>query len=236
MGDEVDRESRGLSRREALSTAGKAVIGGMAIAAGTGGAAAADEGVDSTSVDAGPAGTSTAEFRGRVLQRGSNGEVLTTFGYLTRLVGASNSALFAGDPHNESTALFTLYAQPTLVARVLDENVHAVDLAGDLDIYQRRAPGAHFDDPASFKQGALVARYSFQLQDILAVFSPGKGIPTLNGDMTQVEAGQLSGPLAGKRFGRKNQRRRMYATGLGTLTDPATLNASLELAGNWTAD
>jgi predicted PhzF superfamily epimerase YddE/YHI9 len=31
-------------------------------------------------------------------------------------------------------------------------------------------------------------------------------------------------------------RLRMFATGLGTLTDPVTLNAQLEIAGNWSIE
>lgn len=231
-----ERERRGVSRREVLGTAGKAAVGAAAIAAGTGAASVADAGGRGNTVGDAPRGTTTAEFRGRVLQRGSNGEVLTTLGYLTRLDGVPTSALFASDTHNESTALFTLYSEPRMVDRVLDQNVHAVDLQGYLDVYQRNEAGADFDDPSSFTAGTRVARFNFQAQDILAVFSPGHGIPTLNGDMEQLEAGQLSDPLSKRRFGRKGQRQRLFATGLGTLTDPATLNASLELAGNWTAD
>ena len=37
------------------------------------------------------------------------------------------------------------------------------------------------------------------------------------------------------RFGAVDQRLRLFATGLGFLVDPQTLNANLEIAGNWTA-
>jgi hypothetical protein len=54
--------------------------------------------------------------------------------------------------------------------------------------------------------------------------------------MRQTAAHGLSGPLAGHRFGRIGARLRMFATGLGTLTDPVTLNAQLEIAGNWSVE
>ena len=103
-------------------------------------------------------------------------------------------------------------------------------------MYQRDNPGASFDDPASFRVGRPVARYEMTLQDVLRVFATAKGLPTLTGDMRQTAAHRLSGPLAGRRFGRVGARLRMFATGLGTLTDPVTLNAQLEIAGNWSVE
>jgi predicted PhzF superfamily epimerase YddE/YHI9 len=84
--------------------------------------------------------------------------------------------------------------------------------------------------------GTPVARYDLTLQDVLAVYATAKGLPTLTGDMRQTAADALSGPLSGFRFGRVGTRLRMFATGLGTLTDPVTLNAQLEIAGNWSIE
>jgi hypothetical protein len=81
-----------------------------------------------------------------------------------------------------------------------------------------------------------VALYDLVLQDVLAVYAAGKGIPTLTGDMVQTVGRRLSGDLAGKTFGRAGLRLRFFATGLGTLTDPVTLNADLEVAGNWSIE
>ena len=75
-----------------------------------------------------------------------------------------------------------------------------------------------------------MARYDLTLQDVLAVFAPGKGLPTLTGEMRQTFAGRVG---RGVDFGRPNEVLRMFATGLGTLVDPVTLNADLEIAGNW---
>jgi hypothetical protein len=105
-----------------------------------------------------------------------------------------------------------------------------------MTVYQRSSPGADFADPASFKVGTPVGRFALSLQDVLAVFAPGKGLPTLTGDMRQTDAARLAGPLAGRGFGQRGQRLRLFATGLGTLVDPVTLNALLEIAGSWTAE
>jgi hypothetical protein len=81
-----------------------------------------------------------------------------------------------------------------------------------------------------------VARYDLTLQDVLAVFAAGQGIPTLTGDMVQTAAQALSGSLAGRTIGHRGTRLRMFATGLGKLVDPVTLNAQLEIAGNWVTE
>ena len=68
------------------------------------------------------------------------------------------------------------------------------------------------------------------------MFSPGKGLPTLTGDMAQSFSGMLGGGLSGKRFGLAGLNLRLFATGLGTLIDPATSNSLLEIAGNWVTE
>lgn len=224
-----------VSRRRMLTTAaGGAVAGGIGLAAAS--SAEADAAIVRTVVGTGPRGTIGVEFRGRIRQSGSSGALFTSLGYLTRATHTKRSQLFAGTPHNESTALLTAYATGDLQARVLDQSVHSLDIVGTLAIHQRRDPGAHFDDPSSFRVGPVVARYDLVLQDVLAVYAAGKGIPTLTGDMLQTVGRRLSGNLAGKTFGRTGLRLRFFATGLGTLTDPVTLNADLEIAGNWSIE
>jgi hypothetical protein len=222
------------SRRSLIAGAGAAVAAGVAAAA----AAPADNALGEmvrSGVAVGPAGGTVAEFRGRIAQTGSSGGHFSAIGFLTRLRGAHSSDLFAGTTTSVHTALFTLVAKGALTARVLDQSVHALDIAGKLTVYQRRRPGAHFNAPGSFTVGRAVASFAMTLQDVLAVFAPASGIPTLTGDMRQNAARELRGGLTDNRFGRLDQRLRMYATGLGMLTDPVTLNAELEIAGNWAA-
>jgi hypothetical protein len=182
----------------------------------------------------GPNDATVAEFRGRIAQTGDSGEHFLATGFLTRLNGARESDLFAGAP-SVKTALFTLYATGQLKNRVLDMSVHALDIVGTLTVYQRPSPGATFTDPRSFRQGHAVAAFTLTLQDVLTVFAPATGLPTLTGDMRQTSAAVLRAGLAGKHLGVVKQRLRLFATGLGMLTDPKTLNAELEIAGNWTA-
>ena len=227
-GSEDSTRRSGVSRRQAVAGT---VVGGLGLAAIPGEAEAT-----STSVGSGRRGEATVEFRGRIDQTGAAGQQFTSYGFLTRAHHTRRSDLFSGSPHDVSTALLTAYAVGDLSARVLDMSVHSLDIVGTLTVYQRAHPGADFTDPDSFKVGKAVARYDLRLQDILAVYAEAKGIPTLTGDMHQTAAKALGGPLEGKVFGRRGNRMRMFATGLGTLVDPVTLNAQLEIAGNWSVE
>lgn len=217
----------GLTRRS-LVAAG--VAGGLGV--GVAAPAEASPGHAGT----GPSGSTVVEFRGRIDQTGPAGEAFASYGYLTRMTHSQPADLFAGTPHNDTTALLTVFARGDLRARVLDVAVHSLDIVGTMTIYQRDQAGAHFDDPASFREGRVVGRFDVLLQDILAVYAAGQGLPTLTGDMVQTRARALSGPLQGLTFGRRGSRLRMFATGLGKLIDPVTLNAQLEIAGNWSAE
>jgi hypothetical protein len=148
---------------------------------------------------------------------------------------AKRNGLFHGTPLSESTALLTAYATGELHARTVDVAVHSLDIVGTMTVYQRKQPGANFNNPASFKAGTVVARYNMTLQDGLTVFATDSGLPTLTGDMVQTAAHALSGPLAGQTFGRRGTRLRFFATGLGHKTGPAP-HAELEIAGNWSIE
>jgi len=219
-----------ISRRQVMTAS--AVVAGVGLASVP---ARAEAGTGGQAVSLGATGTTTVEFRGRVVQSGSSGQSFTSFGYLIRASHADDSGLFDGTPLSEATALLTAYATGDLQARTVDMSVHALDIVGTMTVYQRKQPGASFDDPSSFRVGTPVARYDMRLQDVLTVFALDTGLPTLTGDMLQTAAHALSGPLAGQTFGQQGTRLRFFATGLGNKTDPAP-HAQLEIAGNWSIE
>ena len=226
-----ESESLRPTRRSVLTGAGLAIAGGVAATAGAASAAAAPP------VGVGhPAQGTAVEFRGRITQSGTSGQDFTALGILTALAGARVSDLFEGTTTTIASALFTLAANGSLVSRVLDQSVHALDIAGTLSVYQRPHGGADFGQPGSFTAGTEVGRFDLALQDVLAVFAPARGLPTLSGDMRQTKSAGLAGSLSGRRFGVSGQRLRMLATGIGQLVDPVTLNAELEVAGNWSLE
>jgi hypothetical protein len=228
--DEDEQVDSGLSRRQVMAAG---VVGGVGVATA---AARAEAAGSEDEVGLGERGATTVEFRGRIDQSGASGQTFTSYGYLIRASHARTSALFGGSPRNESTALLTAYAAGDLSARILDMSVHSLDIVGVMTIYQRSHPGADFNHPSSFRVGTPVARYDLRLQDVLAVFATAQGIPTLTGDMLQTVAHPLTGALSGRTFGRRGARNHFFATGLGRLTDPVTLNAQLEIAGNWSIE
>jgi hypothetical protein len=214
---------RALTRRTVLTGAGAAVAGlGLAAAPG------ADAATGTVAV--GLSSATVVEFRGRIYQTGSAGEKFASRGFLTAVEGLTAGDLFAGPATSVDTALFSVTATGDLTARVLDRQVHALDIVGQLRVRQRSSAGLNFDRPATFGEGTLVALYDLVLQDALAVIADASGIPTLTGDMTQAGTHLLANGL---QFGTKGERLRLFATGLGQLIDPVTLNAELEIVGNW---
>lgn len=227
--------ARRVSRRALITTSAvttSAVAAGVALPSV---AAQADTAAGGLAVSLGKPGAMTVEFRGRVVQSGATGQSFTSFGYLIRASRAKRDGLFHGTPLSEATALLTAYAAGELHARTVDVSVHSLDIIGTLTVYQRKHPGASFDHPASFRVGTPVARYDMRLQDVLTVFATDTGLPTLTGDMLQTAAHALSGPLAGRTFGRRGTRLRFFATGLGHRTDLAP-HSELEIAGNWSIE
>jgi len=223
----------GMSRRHLLTAGLAAASAGLA---GVPTASASDE-RSHRSIGIAGEGSTAVEFRAHLNQTGPTGEHFIAFGYLTRVEGASDSELFAAQEQDETTALLTAFASGDLSRRIHDGSVHSIDIEGSLTIYQRPVPGASWDDPTSFQFGDQVATFQVRLQDVLTVFAPGKGLPTLNGDMEQTLADELGGRGRGRgpRFGHVGARARLLATGLGTLVDPVALNSHLEMAGNWSS-
>ena len=226
-----DTTAGGMSRRQLLTASLAAASAGLASVP----AASAGDGPSRRSIGIASEGSTAVEFRAHLDQTGPTGEHFIAFGYLTRVEGASDSELFSTHQQDETSALLTAFASGDLSRRIHDGSVHSIDIEGSLIVYQRPVPGASWDDPTSFKFGDPVATFKVTLQDVLTVFAPGKGLPTLNGDMEQTSADQLGGRGRGPTFGHVGARARLLATGLGTLVDPVALNSNLEMAGNWSS-
>jgi hypothetical protein len=229
-GPEDSAPDRAISRRQILTSGLAAAGAGLApIKAAT---------PDDSSTYGPTSGSdvgATTEFRARFSQTGPAGEHFIAYGYLTAASGLTDDDLFAGLPLSDATALVTAYAVGELARRTVDQSVHSLDIEGSLTVYQRSLPGASFDDPDSFHVGTPVARFDITLQDIVTVFAPGKGLPTLTGYLRQTFAAHLDGPGRRRTFGQKGAEARLFATGIGTLLNPETFNSALEMAGSWTS-
>jgi hypothetical protein len=227
-----------VSRRDVLTGAG-AVAAGIVTALSAAPAYAESDG-DSGLIGIDKPGVSAGEFRSWILQSGFSGEKFVSFGFLTKVSGITSEDLFASVTHDETTALFTFYSEGALQQRAFGVNVHTLDVVGTLVIYQRSTPGASASNPASFQVGTPVAQFALTLQDVLTVFSPGRGLPTLTGDMQQTAAGRVAGvrksSAAGAPFGRVGMRARLLSTGFAQRPNPATFDTQSEMSGNWTVE
>ena len=226
--------ARAMSRRDLLTGAGAVAAAVGLGASGTAEPADAAPAEHAGRVGIDKPGVNAGEFKSWIRQGGSNGEAFVSFGFLTKLAGATDDDLFTSEPHNEASALLTVYAEGALQQRVFGQNVHTLDVVGTLTVYERSAPGASAGDPTSFQVGTPVAQFALTLQDVLTVFAPGRGLPTLSGDMHQTQVGHLAG--VGKHFGRLGMPARVLATGIGQRPNPSTFDTSFEMAGNWTSE
>jgi hypothetical protein len=224
-------EPAGVSRRRVLSGAGVALAGGVvAGAAATVAGAPLAGATGSGGVASGRSGTTAVELLCRITQDGSD---FSGLGFLTSVAGLDPSSLFAGDgPRDQAHALYIVTATGSLVARSVDGAVHALDIAGRLEVYLRGRSGASLDDPSSSTSNRRLARYALTLQDVLTVVAPGTGLPVLSGTAEQTEAGSVNG----RRFGAVGLELRFGATGLGTRhdtgTDVSNAQADLTVAGS----
>ena len=88
----------------------------------------------------------------------AEGGALLDAGYFLHLQGVDGE-LFSGAP-GEGTAYLTFLADPFTATNVVNGDITlGMDAVGDFAVYLNRAPGATFDDPASFGAGEEVARF-----------------------------------------------------------------------------
>jgi hypothetical protein len=84
------------------------------------------------------------------------------YGYLSYIRGLS---VFSGAAQNETTALFTFFADAATPRVIPNGPLRIVTRVGTLTIYRDPSTNGHFDRPASFRDGApvLVARFRQQV-------------------------------------------------------------------------
>jgi hypothetical protein len=173
-------------------------------------------------------GQNAFEYLGHVDQ---NGDAFTYFGYLTAIFGLKVSQLFAGKPHDETTARFTFFGTAKLTSRAVHDNVFAIHAGGTLRYYFSPDGGASFLHPASFHAGTRVAVDEATFHDVLSVTAPDTGTPNLTAFLERKAAPKFALSGTTYRFGHIGLLARSTATGLGTKLDP-TPKATLTLAGD----
>ena len=179
-------------------------------------------------------GSGNYQFVGRIDQVGTQ---FTAYGYLYDIQGLSPHEVFE-DPSNpaETTAHFTYYATATLSSRaVLADAVRslfALDSVGEITFYYQATPEANFADPESFTNGAAVTTATVQLQDILTVTAPNRGLANGSGEFKVVTAAQFELGDETVRFGRPGNSWRVSTFGDAVRTDAIIPESSVLLAGD----
>jgi hypothetical protein len=218
-----DSESTRTSRRDVLraGAAGAAVAAG-AVALPSAAAHAAPGDSDAVAVS----------FVGRIDQ---NALDLVGYGFPTSIEGIPATALF-GEAFDltEAATRLTVTGTFTLERRAIRGPVFDLDGSGTLAIRLLDAPGANFEEPATFAAGTVVAEYATRLHSTLTVIAPDTGVPVLSGELVQTAADDFSLDGAWYRIGSVGTTLSMSATGLGTRTDAEAPQAFLEIAAQLT--
>lgn len=179
-------------------------------------------------------GSGNYQFVGRIDQVGTQ---FTGYGYLYDIQGLPPNELFTDplDP-SETTAHFTYYATATLSSRaVLADAVRALfalDSVGEITFYYQSTPDASFDDPESFASGTAITTAEVQLQDILTVTAPNRGLANGSGEFKVVTAAQFEFGGDAVRFGRPGKTYRVSTFGDAVRTDASIPESSVLLAGD----
>jgi hypothetical protein len=170
-----------------------------------------------------------AETVGEVAQ---DANAITGYGYLTRLAGVRDGALFTGAPHGEATARITFFAQ----IEVREHFAHGVLVAsvgfGTLAFHLAEG-GGDFASPGSFARGPRIASFSARLRNVATVVAPNEAVTTIEGEL--VQRGGRAFRLGGhrSRIGRRGVRLRLSATGQGMRTRPVPPQAVFDVAGRF---
>jgi hypothetical protein len=200
----------------AVVTAGGVALPSAAVARATGGVAGTQPGA--------------LAFSG-VMGIDQEGAEFTGYGFLDEVAGIPGEVLF-GDvlDRTEALARLTITGAVTLEQRTIRANVFVLDAVGTLELFSLDAPGASFDDPATFASGTAVAGYSVTLHDVLTVIAPNQGLPVLTGELIQTAASDFMLDDAWYRIGSPGARLTLAGTGLGTRSDADLPRAHLDLA------
>jgi hypothetical protein len=215
----VERAPRGLTRRTALAGAG-----GLAGRAAPAPAAHAQH---TRRLGVAGRGRAAAEVVGRIVQ---DGLAVTGHGFLTRLAGLPDEAVFRGGDRSEAGSRFTFTADTVVSDRFIRGSLFSATLTGTVAFYLD-AGGGDFGDSATFADGRRIATFDTRIQNVLTVIGPDQALTTIEAELTQRSAPifRLDGQRA--QLGRRGMRTRMWASGPGSRTDAAAPRAVFEIAG-----
>jgi hypothetical protein len=209
----------GLTRRTVLVGAG-ALAGGAAVAPGAQAQAVRRLGLPG-------AGAAAAEVVGQIVQ---DGLAVTGHGFLTRLSGVPDSAMFRGTDRSATGARFTFTAATEVRDRFVRSGLFSATLVGTVAFFLD-GQGGDFAVPATFADGRRIATFDVRIQNVLTVIGPDQAVTTLQAELTQRTAPRFPLDGARARYGRRGLRSVLWATGPGTRSDATAPRAVFEVGG-----
>lgn len=176
------------------------------------------------------AGRVAWHFVGQIDQDGTD---FTAYGFLTRVDGLDESALFTGDDRNEDTAVFSVVMESSEATRTKLNNVTVVDVNGSATVYFDENPSRTFGDPDTFRRGTAVVNGTVTGQNILNIDPENrdKGVAAASAEMRQTSAGRFQLDGEERQFGREGLVERLTLSGEGVRTDATVPRSVIEVAG-----
>jgi hypothetical protein len=221
----------GLSRRtllRRLSAAGAGMLAGMGLSPARGDAHQDPRAV----VGIGHESENGFEFAGRLEQRGIR---FTILGFVTQIDGFPSPLLFVGNTpfaRSVAQARLTVAGTATGTARVGLDTLHIVNASGEISFHFDLRGGASFDDPASFSRGVEIGTGRVEIQSIVNVQEPDRGIVSAFGHLRQSSATPFKIRHQQLTLGREGLQYRLTYTGQGTLLDAQEPHSVIAFAGN----
>jgi hypothetical protein len=177
-------------------------------------------------------GKNAFETVARIDQNGGN---FLNYGYMSYISGLSQSALYSSSNpvvHGVGDAYFTFYSTATLTSRDVISSVFTIDSVGVMNVYYQAYPSANFNDPNSFTNGTLIAKFNLRGQNVLNVQGPGKGVASGIVEMEQTLASPFTFGANTLTLGQVGLLLRGNYNGEGTLLDPITPKSFTVEMGN----
>jgi hypothetical protein len=174
--------------------------------------------------------SNTIEFVGRIDQEGPS---FTGYGYLTHVDGTEDGALFDSPPlaASEKSARLTFRFKAQATSRGTLREVFAIHSRGTIEFFANDRPGADFDDPNSFARGRRVSRGSLDVQNIITVYAPNRGIAEASGVLSLDEAGDFEIGDEQVAIGEDGDSLRATLAGAGTRSNAVLPRSVINFAG-----
>lgn len=176
-----------------------------------------------------------------VARADQNGDSVSSYGYLSYINGIDDALLFANgtsQSQHETNARFTFVSKSTFTHRFVNANVIVGVQDETISIYFAESPIARdFNEPDTFAQGNVVAKFHDRVQSILNVQVPisqqGPGRAVIYATTHAIQQRSTVFTLDGKRYviGRIGSQFQLEGTGEGILTSSSPLTAHFVLGG-----